>query len=259
VPHVRHWLRTLPKQPTLFVEPFAGGGIISLTVACENLAGRVLMVELDAEVAAVWQVLVAGQGDALARRILAFEMTRTNLYRALDQPATDTLDKAFQTVLKNRTYHGGILAPGSGALKKGEAGKGVASRWYAQTLARRIHQIGLIRHKLQFIHGDAFTVLAEHRENKSAAWFVDPPYTAGKGKRAGNRLYTHHQLDHEALFAQLACVKGQFLATYDNDQDVQELADKNGFHTKPVAMTGTHHNRTWELLISRDVTWVDAD
>ena len=29
VPHVRAWLRSLPKKPQVFVEPFAGGGIIN--------------------------------------------------------------------------------------------------------------------------------------------------------------------------------------------------------------------------------------
>src|SRR5579885_1348916 len=57
VPYVRRWLlSTQHLHPrTLFIEPFAGGGIISLTVVAERLAEHVVMVELDADVAAVWQ------------------------------------------------------------------------------------------------------------------------------------------------------------------------------------------------------------
>ena len=40
VPRLRQWLRNLDWKPTLFVEPFTGGGIISLTVAFEKLAER---------------------------------------------------------------------------------------------------------------------------------------------------------------------------------------------------------------------------
>jgi DNA adenine methylase len=36
-----------------FFEPFAGGAIVSLTVAAEKLANHVTMVELDENVAAV--------------------------------------------------------------------------------------------------------------------------------------------------------------------------------------------------------------
>lgn len=35
---------------------------------------------------------------------------------------------AFCTILKNRIFHGGILAKGSGMIKNGENGKGIASR-----------------------------------------------------------------------------------------------------------------------------------
>ena len=53
VPHLRDWLQSLRKRASVFVEPFAGGGIASLTVAMENLADRVVMAELDSNVAAV--------------------------------------------------------------------------------------------------------------------------------------------------------------------------------------------------------------
>jgi DNA adenine methylase len=54
VPRIRKWLASRPMIAREFVEPFAGGGIVSLTVAAENLAQHVTMVELDEQVAAVW-------------------------------------------------------------------------------------------------------------------------------------------------------------------------------------------------------------
>lgn len=55
VPYVRQWLASLSSKPAEFFEPFVGGGAVSLTVAFERLAGRVTMVELDPQVAAVWR------------------------------------------------------------------------------------------------------------------------------------------------------------------------------------------------------------
>ncbi|RMD58207.1 DNA adenine methylase, partial [Candidatus Parcubacteria bacterium] len=75
VPRVRRWLLSLPKRPRLFVEPFAGGAIVSLSVAAENLADQVLFVELDEQVAAVWQTILGEDADWLCDQILAFEMT----------------------------------------------------------------------------------------------------------------------------------------------------------------------------------------
>jgi DNA adenine methylase len=40
------------------------------------------------------------------------------------------------------------------------------------------------------------------RKDKDAVFFIDSPYTAG-GKRAGSRLYTHFEVDHEKTFLAL--------------------------------------------------------
>ncbi len=50
VPYIFHWL--LAKRPKEFLEPFAGGAIVGLTVAFENLAEHITLVELDQQVAA---------------------------------------------------------------------------------------------------------------------------------------------------------------------------------------------------------------
>src|SRR5688572_18966440 len=47
IPQIRQWLLALPYKPVELVEPFAGGGIVGLTVAAENLAQHVTMIELD--------------------------------------------------------------------------------------------------------------------------------------------------------------------------------------------------------------------
>ena len=61
VPRVRQWLRSLDARPSMLVEPFAGGGIISLTAVFEDLAEHAVLVELDRDVAAVWQIILALQ------------------------------------------------------------------------------------------------------------------------------------------------------------------------------------------------------
>src|SRR5436853_6244592 len=75
VPRIREWLASLPTPPTEFIEPFVGGGIISLTVAFERLAQHVTMVELDDQIAAVWQTILNGDGQWLAERIASFDLT----------------------------------------------------------------------------------------------------------------------------------------------------------------------------------------
>jgi len=256
VPLFRRWLVSLPSHPTVLVEPFAGGGIISLTAAFEHLAERVVMVELDEQIAAVWKTILGGDAEWLAKRILSFDLTvESAKAESLKTPKTQR-EVAFQTVLKNRTAHGGILAEGAGVVKTGENGKGILSRWYPQTIAKRITTIGHVARVIEFKHGDAFEELARFRDDRNAVFFIDPPYTAG-GKNAGSRLYTHSEVDHERLFSCCKKLRGDFLMTYDNAEEVRDLAMRHGFMTKPVAMKNTHHAEMNELLIGRDLGWVE--
>lgn len=253
VPVFRRWMYSIQK-PNLLIEAFAGGAIIGLTAAFENLAKRVLLIELDEQVAAVWQAVIDGDGEWLAQRILHFELSLESLKNELLQEAASCREKAFQTLLKNRTSHGGILADGAGVLKNGEAGRGLASRWYPRTLAQRLRCLDMVSDRLQFKHGDAFDGLRKYKDREDVAYFIDPPYTAG-GKRAGKRLYRHSQIDHERLFAECEKVRGDFLMTYDNAPEVVDLAERHGFQTKAIAMKNTHHAEMTELLIGRDLSW----
>ena len=255
VPRLRQWMRRFTIKPAGFIEPFAGGGIISLTVAFEELACHVTMVERDEQVAAVWHTILNGPAEWLTEKILAFELTPDTVREEFQRTCHTTAEFAFHTILKNRVSHGGILAPGSGILKQGENGKGITSRWYPETLTKRIRDIQQIKSRIQFIEGDGLSVLRVNAHRSECVFFIDPPYTAA-GKKAGKRLYTHHELDHEELFRVVAMLRGDFVMTYDNDEGVLDLARRHGFDTRAIPMKNTHHAEMTELLIGRDLTWM---
>ena len=254
VPRVRRWLATLPETPATFVEPFAGGAIVGLTVAAEGLADHVTLVELDDDVAAVWETIVYGDAEWLASRIVAFQLTPQCIDAVLSERDTPLRERAFQTILRNRINHGGILAPGSGRMKHGENGKGVRSRWYPETLARRILEIARVRERITFIHGDGLEVMRQNARRRDAVFFIDPPYTAA-GKMAGRRLYVHFDVDHEELFRVARGLASDFLMTYDDAEGIRQLAQRHGLDMLPVAMKSTHHARMTELLIGRNLDW----
>jgi DNA adenine methylase len=255
VPRIRQWLASLPTKPETFIEPFAGGGIVGLSVAFENLARHVILVEIDSQVAAVWKTIVNGNGEWLAERIENFHFSLETVEGVLRAKNLNTNEQAFQTIIKNRVNRGGILAPGAGKVKNGENGKGLASRWYPETLSKRIRKIHQIRDRFTFIEGDGLEEIQKHLQRKEVAFFIDPPYTSG-GKKAGSRLYTHSELDHEALFKLCSRVNGDFLMTYSNDENTRRLAHKHQLDMREIAMRNTHHAKMTELLIGRKLDWL---
>ncbi|MDR1879813.1 MAG: DNA adenine methylase [Tannerellaceae bacterium] len=250
IPVVRQWIRQENKPAAELIEPFAGGGIVSLTAAFERLADHVTMVERDEEIAAVWEVILNGKNQWLADKIFSYNLTIDNVKAELDNPDKQLHDIAFCTILKNRIFHGGILAKGSGMIKNGENGKGITSRWYPKTLRERILAIRYVKDKINFIAGDAFEIMEQNRDNDKAYFFIDPPYTV-----AGKRLYTYFDIDHERLFALTAKLKGKFMLTYDHTEEIRQLADKYSLPYKTVPMKTTHHLEKKEVIISDNFSW----
>lgn len=251
VPEVRRWMMTSKRAPSVFVEPFAGGAMAGLTVAAENLAESVFLGELDSDVAAVWQTIFNGKtadADWLRNQILSFEVTLDNVLAILQGSPKAKRAQAFRTIVRNRMQRGGIMAAGAGLVKDGEAGKGLNSRWYPETLSQRILALRAIKSRVTFEEVDAFAAVKRYADDPDAFFFIDPPYTAG-GKNAGKRLYTHNEIDHEGLFSFMASVRGSVMMTYDNAPEVRELAKRHGFRVEQVPMKNTHHAVLSELLI----------
>ncbi|MBI4005169.1 MAG: DNA adenine methylase, partial [Gammaproteobacteria bacterium] len=256
VPTFRQWITQLYPKPEILIEPFAGGGIISLTALFENSVTKAIMVELDDDIAAVWKTVVDGNADWLAERILSFEISRESVIDEISKTPRNIKEKAFQTILKNRTYHGGILAAGSGLLKHGENGKGIHSRWYPITLAKRFINLMKIANKIDFRCEDGLDVIREFQSVRNAIFFIDPPYTAG-GKKAGKRLYKYYELNHEKLFTMCEAIEGDFLMTYDDAEEVKVMARYHGFQMRLIPMTNTHHATMKELVVGKNLKWMD--
>ena len=255
IPQIRKWLGSKEVTPKCLLEPFAGGGVVTLTAVAEGLVDKAVMVELDHQVAAVWKTILSRDWQWLNTQIGAFTPTFETVSHLLAKSPRSTRELAFQTIVRNRTSHGGILAEGSGLLKRGEKGKGVASRWYGATLQKRILAIQDYAARIQFVEGDAFEALEKYCGESGSVAFIDPPYTAD-GKKAGSRLYTHWDLDHNRLFELATSSDNDFLMTYDNEVGAIELAREFQLDFKEISMQNTHLAKMKELLISRDLTWV---
>jgi DNA adenine methylase len=148
------------------------------------------------EVAAVWGAILNGCGEELGERIVRFDLTEENVRRELGATGGSVVDRAFRTIVKNRVNRGGILAPGASLLKNGEKGKGLLSRWYPDTLRKRILDIAGIRDRITFFEADGIEVMRQNAQREGVVFFIDPPYTV-----AAKRLYNCWEMDHEELFS----------------------------------------------------------
>ena len=251
IPHVRAWLSGRNPKPEVLLEPFAGGAIVSLTAVMEDLTERCVMSEIDPDVAAFWKAAL-WHSDELIDCVRRFVPTREAVAAVSEEVPDGVVGHGFRTLVLNRTRRGGILANGASLSRAGEAGKGISSRWYANTISLRIRAISRFANRIEFREADGLDVLQQmtHARQSRNVVFVDPPYTAA-GKSAGRRLYNHNEIDHQQLFDRLAQAEADFLMTYDQSPEILDLVRRHDFQVKRVRMKNTHHDQIWELLISR--------
>lgn len=249
VPVVREWLTGVPKRPHTLLESFAGGATVSLTAVNEGLVDRAVLVELDDEVADMWDAIINGHPsdvDALRRRLVEFNFTPESVDETVSASGGSSVDRAVRTIVKNRARRGGVMAPGAGFMRSGD-GRGIASRWYPETIARRVGMIFDMRDRLTVIRGDGLAEVEAH-SGVGFAHFIDPPYTAS-GKRAGRRLYLHNEVAHDALFAAAAAVEGPVMLTYDDTEWTRGKAAEYGMVLAEVAMQSAHLVKMTELVV----------
>lgn len=247
IPTIRKWI-SINSQAHL-IEPFCGGGIVSLSVAAENRVKRATMIEKDEDVAAAW-ITIINNPEWLSNRIKGFVMSKKNVIEVTTSEPESIYEHGFKTIIRNRTNHGGILAKGAGTIKNGENGKGLSSRWYPETLAKRIMSISTYRDKLEFIKGDAFDFINATYDKPNTYFFIDPPYTI-----AGKRLYTLSDVDHDEILKRVSELKCHYLVTYDKSSYIMSLIEKYNLKWKSIPMQTTHLVTKEELLISDNFDW----
>ncbi len=252
IPHLREWLQSV-QRPSVFVEPFCGGATASLMAIAENFADTAVMFEIDPEIATFWRCVLK-RPDNLCNKIESFLPNAESVDQLLCDSKGNDVEMAFRTLIHNRTSRAGIIADGAALLRLGENGRGLESRWYPQTLVRRIRDIESNRHRFTVECADGLEKLKEYVNAASVAIFADPPYTIGT-KQPGRRLYNHHELDHYDLFNTLSATETPFLMTYDLDSYVCELVKLHEFSAVRVDVRTAHGSIRSELVITRKPTF----
>ena len=114
---------------------------------------------------------------------------------------------AARSRLGARFRWGGL--PGAGLRSEADLRDALRAR----TMVGRLRAIRAAADRFT-VMTDAPEVIREFVDDRTAGFFVDPPYTVG-GRGPGTRLYRYHEVDHDGLLAALAKVRGRVVATTD--------------------------------------------
>jgi len=211
----------------VYLEPYAGGASVALTLLYEEYASEVYINDLDRAIFAFWHSVVH-EPDRLCRLVRDARVTpdqwarQRRVYR---RAATGPLlDLGFAAFFLNRTNRSGII--GSAGMIGGGKQRGrwkLDARYNGPELAERIARVARYRDRIRVFNLDAGVFLRQcaAKLTGQALAYLDPPYYV-KGQR---RLYANYYAgaDHAEIAALLASVPFPWVVSYDDVPEIRRL------------------------------------
>lgn len=201
-----------------YVEPFAGGAAIALSLLYGEYASVIHLNDLSRPVYAFWHT-VLNETDWLCRRLDRVRVTMRvwRQQRAiLDQQNRARLaDLGFATLFLNRCNRSGIIGGGVIGGKQQCGDWDMGARFTKPELISRIRRISRYANRIRLYRMDGldFANKVIPKLGKRSFVFVDPPYIA-----SGQGLYlnTYAISDHRRLSKRIMRLSQPWIVTYDS-------------------------------------------
>lgn len=208
-----------------YVEPYAGGAGIAISLLYLEYADHIHLNDLDPSVYAFWKCVVE-HTEEFTRLVRDAPMTveewRKQRAVQFSKEPVGTLDLGFSTFYLNRTSRSGIIRGGviggndqSGTYK-------MDARYNRKQLIQRIEKVASYGSRISLYNRDAADLICEVLPSipDRALIYLDPPYY-----HHGHRLYhASYKHDDHAKIAGLVDAIGQsWIVSYDNVRPIQEL------------------------------------
>jgi len=235
-----------------YVEPYAGGASIALSLLFKGYASRIVINDYDRSIYAFWYS-VLNRTDELCELITNTEVNTDEwlVQKGIqDQKETaDLLILGFSTFFLNRTNRSGIIKAGVIGGKEQNGDYKIDARFNKENLIERIREIAKYRRYINLYNLDAIELMRQISNDlpENTIIYFDPPYYV-KGKE----LYVNYY-DHEAHLLVSRMIKGirrhKWIVSYDNADEIRTLYKKNKKITYSLKYSAVNATKGTEVMI----------
>ena len=206
-----------------YVEPYAGGSSLALSLLIRGLVSDIHLNDLDPAVHAFWSAVLR-RNQAFCElirtaRVTPGEWSRQKRIYARGRSA-GTLALGFAMFFLNRTNHSGILNGGMIGGKKQAGEWKLGARFNKLELIRRVQRIGQLRRRIVLTRMDGLRLVHEIRSMRNCLVYLDPPYY-----QSGAHLYlnSYEPDDHSKLRDAVSLLKAPWVVSYDDVPETRRL------------------------------------
>jgi len=235
-----------------YVEPFAGGAGLALSLLVSGYVKVIHLNDLDMAIYAFWKTVLE-ETDELCRRIKDVPInvdTWEQQRKIIEHPDHYAeVDIAFAAFFLNRTNRSGILRGGIIGGKK-QAGKWkMDARFNKDELIKRIHRIAAYKGSIKVYNQESIQFLKNISEyvpvQATSIIYADPPYYA-----KGHTLYYNHYQpsDHQNLAQAMQDLSYPWIVSYDDVEPVYAFYRGTYYLRYQLHYTAQTRRRSGEVM-----------
>lgn len=240
-----------------YVEPYAGGATVALSLLYEDYASHIHINDLDPAVHAFWLACLTNT-EALCRLVhdTVISVEEWDRQRAIQTDLdASPIELAFSTFFMNRTNRSGII---TGGIIGGRDQKGpwkLDARFNRDNLIRRIQKVGRFKNRISLTCIDAVKFLDSWCQPTGVDTFVylDPPYYV-KGGDLYRNFYGPE--DHHMVAASVARLEVPWMVSYDAVPEIMRLYKSDERVRYTLAYSAGSRGRGAEVMFFSDLVQV---
>lgn len=207
-----------------YVEPYAGGASVALTLLYEGYADRAFINDLNPGIHAFWSSALT-RTDALCALIESTPVTMDVWHEQraiLNSPTAEGLELGFATFFLNRTNRSGIIGGGVIGGSDQSGPWKLDARYNKPALIDRIRKLGRHRSRVTLSNEDAVEYVKNWNDpNADAAFlYLDPPYFE-KGEGLYDNFYD--ATDHAQIADAVSALAHPWIVSYDARPEITAL------------------------------------
>ena len=208
-----------------YVEPFAGGAGVALSLLFEGTVTDIVINDYDKAIYSMWKAIIT-ETDAFINLVCNTPLTidewkkQKNIYT--NENKKYSLALGFATFYLNRTNRSGILAAGPIGGYNQTGNYLIDARYNREALVDRIEKIAAHKAHIHLYNKDIESFIKNYlpKYQKKAFVYFDPPYY-NKGKELYKNFFVHD--DHKRISKLIKELNCFWMVTYDDVDEICEL------------------------------------
>ena len=224
-PLVSSLIKKANIEKTVYIEPFAGGAGLALSLLYNNDVDEIVINDYDKAVYSVWRAILT-QTRQFVKLIQDTPVTidewhhQKNIY--LTQRDKYSLELGFATFYLNRANRSGIITAGPIGGYDQTGNYKIDARFNKEDLIKRVLKIASYKDKIHLYNHDVRIFVRKYVPKYLSRAFIyfDPPYY-NKGKMLYKNFFT--KKDHEEIYRIIQTINCPWIVTYDDVEEIRKI------------------------------------